>query len=278
MRHFSSLLSLAVLCCACSQPVMQELHETVTIDGDHGKLVGDIDRPEIAGTKAPVTIFYHGLTGFRSEEHINAVCDSIYAKGIAVIRFDFNGHGDSEGKFSDMTLDNEVVDAKAVYDYVASLPWVDTDRIAIAGHSQGGLVSSVVAGDLGASKIRCAVLLAPAPCIHTMAINGRLFGYDTNIENMPDSIAFWDNTYLGKQYMVSARDMDVFERSSHYDGATLVIQGLSDGAELIADSARYPEFIKDCTYVPLEGLTHCFPEDYGTPARLSAEFIAEHLK
>lgn len=272
-----SLILAAMFCISCAGS-LGELHETVTIDGDHGKLIGNIDRPAINGEKAPVLIFYHGLTGHRSEMHINAVCDSVYAAGVAVVRFDFNGHGESEGDFSQMSLDNELAEAKLIYDYVASLPWVDTERICLSGHSQGGLITGVTAGDLGASKVRCAALLAPAACIHTMATEGHMFEYDVNLENMPDSILFWKGLYLGKDYIRSAIEMDVYGRTSAYEGPTLVVQGTNDMPELYRDSKRYPEFVKNCEYVEIEGLTHCFPEDYATPAILTRDFILKNIK
>jgi len=277
MKKVFTILAAALLAFSCTSS-LEELHETVTLDGDHGKIIGQVDRPAIDAAKAPVMIFYHGLTGFRTEQHINAICDSVYNAGVAVVRFDFNGHGESEGLFSAMTLDNEVNEAKIIYEYVASLPWVDTENICIAGHSQGGLVTGVTAGDLGASKVRCAVLLAPAACIHTMASSGHMFGYEATIDDMPDSIVFWKGLYLGKPYMISARDMDVYGRTSNYEGPMSVIQGTNDGAELARDAARYPEFVKNCEFHPLEGLTHCFPEDYATPAILTRDFILEHLK
>ena len=59
-------------------------------------------------------------------------------KGIAVIKFDFDGHGESDGDFSDMNVYSEILDAAKVIDYVRNLDFV-TD-IYIVGHSQGALV------------------------------------------------------------------------------------------------------------------------------------------
>jgi len=279
MKHTTAILSImaaAVLGTACQNTVLPEMHETVTIDGDHGHLIGNIDRPEIHGEKAPVAIIYHGLTGWRDELHNNAVRDSLYAHGVATVCFDFNGHGESEGRFIDMTLDNEIVDAKCIFNYVSSLPWVDTTRIAIMGHSQGGLVTSVVAGDLGFPKVRCAVLLAPAAFIHDIVVKGEFFGrsFDpSSIETLPDSLQLKPGYTIGKEYLISASGLDVYGRCSHYDGPVCVIQGLKDTPALIDGAAKYQQYLKHCEYHTIEGLTHCFPEDRDTPARLTKEFV-----
>ena len=67
------------------------------------------------------------------------------------MKFDFNGHGESEGEFSGMTVPNEIEYAKLVYEYVKSLPFVGD--IALTGHSQGGVVASMTAGDFGADGV-----------------------------------------------------------------------------------------------------------------------------
>ena len=268
------ILSLLLTALVSCQRTLPALHERVTIQGSVGSLVGDVDRPEVSGRKCPVAIILHGLTGQRNEEHLQAVADSLHARGIATVRFDFNGHGESEGDFVNMTLDNEFDDAVAMYEYTASLPWADRKRISLVGHSQGGLEAGIVAGALGKDKIRSLVLLAPAACIHTMAVSGNMFGFRIDQDPLPEYVEFWRGTHLGKAYFRSAIDMDVFGRTSAYDGPVLILQGLADTPALIEDAEKYTEYLKDVRYVQLEGLSHCYPEDLDTPARMAADFIA----
>ena len=257
-------------------PVLPELNYVETIDGSHGKLVGDIQRPMVQARKVPVVIICHGLTGWRSENHNMAVNDSLLAHGYATVRFDFNGHGQSEGKFSDMTIENELEDLHCIYDYVAGLPWVDKKRIAVAGHSQGGFIAGVFAGDMGRKKVKCAVLLAPAACIHVDAVNNIFFDAPASYEDLADSAFYWGR-WFGKDYFRAAREIKVFERTGAYDGPVLIVQGDADMPNLLRDSRLYPNYIKDCKYVELPGLTHCFVENYALPASLSLEFIQQNL-
>lgn len=71
--------------------------------------------------------------------------------GIASIRFDFDGHGRSEGRMQDMTIANELADADAIWEYVHSLPYVTS--VGILGHSQGGVIASMTAGRLAARGV-----------------------------------------------------------------------------------------------------------------------------
>ena len=275
-RTFLACVAAVALVASC-HPALEELHETPVINGAVGSLQGNVDRPAVEGKTCPVAIIAHGLTGHRSEAHLMALADSLFAHGIAVVRFDFNGHGESEGEFVNMTLDNEVQDLMKIYGYVSSLPWVDKGRIALAGHSQGGLVAGVVAGDLGAEKVKCLLLLAPAACIHTMASTGTMFGQPLD-EELPDYIEFWGGSHLGKNYLLSARDMDVFGRTAKYAGPAFVLQGTNDSPELIADAEKYSTQMEKCNYLPLYGLSHCFPEDLAFPAAVGADFIKSNLK
>ena len=253
------------------------LHETVTIEGSVGKLVGEVQRPSVKAGKVPTVIICHGLTGWRSENHLMAVNDSLLAHGYATVRFDFNGHGESEGEFKDMTLGKEIADLGRIYDYVAGLKWVDRRRIAVAGHSQGGFVAGVFAGDKGYPAVKCAVLLAPAACIYTMARDSSFFGLPIDIDNLPESLPFWGGRRLGRDYLLEAYSLNVYERTGAYNGPVLILQGTADDPGLIRDAAEYPKYLRDCKYVELEGLSHCYPENYALPARLTTAFIEEKL-
>ena len=175
------LAVVALMVAACSRPV----GGPVSIDGSVGVLRGVVELPTVSVKgKLPVCIVFHGLTGFRDEAHLVALSDSLRARGVAVVRFNFNGHGDSDGEFINMTLDNEFEDAKAVFGYVESLPWVDTGRIYVAGHSQGGLEAGLLAGELGFPRVARLLLLAPAALIHTNAMAGRMF--ETQFAEIPE--------------------------------------------------------------------------------------------
>ena len=121
--------------------------ETVFIDGDHGRLKALIQKPELQqGEKCPMVIFCHGFSGTKDGPMFELIADTLQAHGIASIRFDFNGHGESEGEFKDMTVPNEIVDARKVVEYVSDLRYVSS--LAIVGHSQGGVVAAMTAGQL----------------------------------------------------------------------------------------------------------------------------------
>ena len=82
--------------------------ERLTIQGDHGKLVADLQTPDVMPKRCPIVILCHGFGGARNNGLFNGIADGLEKLGIATIRFDFNGHGESEGDFQQMTVPNEV--------------------------------------------------------------------------------------------------------------------------------------------------------------------------
>ena len=95
--------------------------ERVIIQGDHGKLVAELQTPDVLPKKCPIVILCHGFTGNRNGGLEVGIAHELEARGIASIRFDFNGHGESEGEFKDMTVPNEIEDAKKVVEYLIKL-------------------------------------------------------------------------------------------------------------------------------------------------------------
>lgn len=124
----------------------------IEIDGALGKLSAILCHPQLQeGETVPLIILMHGFMSNKQDRGMTAIASELQEKRIAYIRFDFNGHGDSESNFQNMTVANEIEDAKKVYEYARSLDFVSD--IALLGHSQGGVVASMVAGKLGAENI-----------------------------------------------------------------------------------------------------------------------------
>lgn len=268
-------LLLSALCCttAFGQSQVQDFE----IQGACGKLVGRISLPQTVSDKYPTAILCHGLTGTMDQQVLVALSDSLLQRGVATVAFDFNGHGKSEGRLVDMSLDNELEDFNKVFDFVMAQSWVDRGNVSIAGHSQGGMICSVAAGEKGCGKIRSVLLLAPAACIHTTMKGGNFFGSTFDPENIPDSLQFWGGPYAGKEYIKSALETDALESISKYQGPVMVIQGSLDAKELIADAKKYPDYAVDCKYEFLDGFGHVFKEDLSVPASSGAEFICSHV-
>ncbi len=114
------------------------------------KIIGTVTLPDGGDQPYPVVLFFTGFTGIRDEVPITGTDEGMFSRtartlaehGIASLRFDFRGFGDSEGQQEDLTLTGEIADARAAIDYLATLPEVDLQRLALIGLSMGGLVAA----------------------------------------------------------------------------------------------------------------------------------------
>jgi uncharacterized OsmC-like protein/alpha/beta superfamily hydrolase len=80
-------------------------------------------------------LFAHCFTGSKDYKGVARVSRALAAEGVAVLRFDFTGLGDSEGDFSDTTFSSNVADLAAAATFLERE--LEAPKILI-GHSLGG--------------------------------------------------------------------------------------------------------------------------------------------
>jgi hypothetical protein len=86
------------------------------------------------------------------------LADHLTRNGIAVLRYDDRGFGESEGTFATATTADFATDALAAARFLRSRPGIDPDAVGIIGHSEGGLVGPAVAAE--SSAVAWIVMLA----------------------------------------------------------------------------------------------------------------------
>ena len=73
------------------------------------------------------------------------IADYLSRNGIAVLRFDDRGVGQSKGKFSKATTYDFADDAEAAFTFLEKQPLIDKNHVGLAGHSEGGIIAPIVA-------------------------------------------------------------------------------------------------------------------------------------
>ena len=87
---------------------------------------------------------FKGDLGYDDSKILYALSHYLNDQGLPTIRFDFDGCGKSDGKFEDMTVYSKILDGIKILDYVRNT--VRAKHIYLVGHSQGGVVASMLAG------------------------------------------------------------------------------------------------------------------------------------
>ncbi|HVR08778.1 MAG TPA: alpha/beta fold hydrolase [Thermoanaerobaculia bacterium] len=119
-------------------------HEKVELVGSLGaRLAGRLDTPE--GAPAGYALFAHCFTCGKDLKAAGGICRELLARGIAVLRFDFTGLGESEGEFADTNFSSNVGDLVAAADFLRR------ERQApalLVGHSLGGTAMLAAAASI----------------------------------------------------------------------------------------------------------------------------------
>ena len=255
--------------------------ESLFIDGDHGRLKAIIQKPELQpGEKCPMVVFCHGFSGRKEGPLFELVADTLQAHGIASIRFDFNGHGESEGEFVDMTVPNEIEDAKKIVEYVRYLSYVSD--LAIVGHSQGGVVASMLAGqlseELGKPAFKAVALMAPAAVLRDDAIRGNTMGKQYDPFNPGEYVELWGGLKLGADYIRTAFSLPIYETAAKYQGSALVIHGNADRVVPYTYGERFHEIWPNSELVIQEYYDHGFTQNMYRTTDIVSEYLIRQLK
>ncbi len=114
------------------------------------ELEGTLTIPETEGPHAAVILVSGSGPQDRNEEIMGhkpflVLADYLTRNGIAVLRYDDRGVGNSGGNFGTSTTLDFAKDADAAVQYLRSRTDIDLESIGIVGHSEGGLIAPIVA-------------------------------------------------------------------------------------------------------------------------------------
>ncbi len=271
-----NIITLVLVCMALIHSVKAQQTEDLTLQGSKGKLAATLQTPKVEkGKKVRMVIICHGFGSNKDRPLLRAIADKLQEAGIASIRFDFNGCGKSEGRFQDMTVLNEIEDTKKVIDYAEKLPWVS--GVSIVGHSQGGVVASMVAGQLKKS-IKSVALCAPAAVLRDDALRGSTQGATYDPHHIPEYVDLPRGLRMGHDYIATAQTLPIYETAKEYKGPALVIHGTWDVVVPYTYGERYHQGYKNSRLILLPKVDHSFTseEAQNKTATEITEFIKKH--
>ena len=216
--------------------------ETPVVFSSQGQQIVGVVHSPVSTQPAPGVVLCHGFTGNKAEAHFlfTKLARRLCGEGIAVLRFDFRGSGDSEGDFRDMTVSGEILDAHAAVEFLADRPEVDRSRIGILGLSLGGCVAACTAGDLSLVK---ATVLWSAVSEPEMQFASRR-GDPTS-----DTVEIPGGHVLGRALFDELPGINPVASISRTKGPVLVVHG-SDDASVDTYAARHY-----CTELKKAGVT-----------------------
>lgn len=247
--------------------------------GSQGDISAALTLPEgfnPIADRCPLVLLMHGFLARKEMYPIPAIARALALEGIASLSFDFNAHGRSQGKFVEMTLSGEIEDARAALEYARTLPFVDS--VALLGHSQGGVVAGMLSGQLWGtdSAPRCLVLMAPAAVLKDDALAGRCMNAKYDPANPPEYVNVLFHR-LGRNFILEAQKLPIFETSSSYGAPVCIIHGKKDKIVPVRYSEKYREGYVDCELHLLEDEGHFLNKNKKEVISLAVSFLKAEL-
>ena len=228
----------------------------ITIERDGLKLHGLLEGTTTLENDR-VAILMHGFKGdlgYNDHKILPVIAHALNQAGVPTLRFDFAGCGKSDGKFEDMTVLSELLDGMKVIDFVRQT--VKAKHIYLFGHSQGGVVASMLAVYYR-DVIEKLVLLAPAATLKDDALVGECQGSHYDPNHIPDFVMV-DGFKVGGDYFRTAQLLPIYETAQHFGGSTLLIHGTADQVVSPEASRKYHVIMPQSILHLIDGEGHMF--------------------
>ncbi|NNF63321.1 MAG: OsmC family protein [Acidimicrobiia bacterium] len=246
--------------------------EAVTFVNDRGhQLAGRLELP-VDGNPVAYALYAHCFTCSKNLRAIGHITRTLAHHGIATLRFDFTGLGESSGDFSQTNFSTTVSDLEAASNFLSE-KYLAPELV--VGHSLGGTAALAVAGSL--ESVRAVVTIgAPADPDH---VKRHLVSDLERIEQAGSA-----NVLLaGREFTITQQFVDDVDR---FDAATavatlgkplLVLHSPIDmtvgveNAATIFEWARHPK-----SFISLDDADHLVMEE--KDARYVAEVVASWVE
>ena len=211
----------------------------ITFENQQQTVVGILTEP-VMPSPYPVVMIFHGFTGQKDEMPVYETDETMFSRtarvlaehGIASLRIDFRGSGDSAGEWPDTTFNGQISDALAAIDYVATLPQIDAEHLGLLGLSQGGLVAaSAAARD---ERVNSVVLWSPVAipyATYSTLLQPDSIHAGLNAEGdapIPVSLPWGTDILLKRPFFEELLIVDPIAEIVHFAEPLLVIVGVQD--------------------------------------------------
>ncbi len=173
--------------------------------------------------KAPCVLMLHGFTGnaYGHKGMNTQIARGLADQGIACVRFDFYGNGESDGEFEDFTFTGLYEDTEDMFAWMSKQSFVDPENLYLSGQSMGGYVAA-----------SCAPRIHPKGLLLLCPGAGMWFGCAQRADAVVDMGQDWVDLEGLKYNMAFNYDMAKhpipFEEAKGYEGPAFIVRASDD--------------------------------------------------
>lgn len=202
----------------------------------------------------PIVILCHGFTSHKNNSKNPPLAKFLAENNIASLRFDFFGHGESDGDFAGITVTEGVDDIMQAINYLKEKGYRKTGLVGNSFGGQCGLVAASKTKDFSALA-----LISPAsdyPEVEKARRSKENFdewrekGFTTHRKSTGEEFrlnySFWQDI---QQYVV-------YDFANKIDTPTLIVHGTDDETVPVEQSRKTCGLIPDCQLIEIDGADH----------------------
>jgi putative redox protein len=233
----------------------------VSFSSDGNTLVGSLEAPE--GTVRCYALFAHCFTCGKDIAAASRIARALTASGIAVLRFDFTGLGNSDGDFANTNFSSNLQDLLAAVAFLRSE--YEAPRLLI-GHSLGGAAVLAMAAEVPEATAVVSIA-APARADHVVS---SFAGSLDEIRAQGQAVV----SLAGREFTIRQQfidDLDDFESRGlgELRKALLVMHSPLDTTVDITEAEKiYREALHPKSFISLDNADHLLSR------REDAEYVA----
>jgi len=239
----------------------------IQFPNDEGKMLAA--RLELPVNQHPhsYALFAHCFTCSKNLSAVRHISTALHQSGVAVLRFDFTGLGESEGDFVDTNFSSNVEDLLAAAKYLAEN--YEAPSLLI-GHSLGGAAVLCAATELSEVKA-VATIGAPFDPEHVSHLLGDSIDEietrglaEVNIGGRPFTVK--------KQFLEDIRSNKISEKIKNLKKALLIMHSPQDRTVNIDNAARlYTTAMHPKSFISLDGADHLLGD------KMDAQYVGESI-
>lgn len=240
------------------------------------RLCGILSTPTQDKTK-PIVILVHGFASNKNTDNYIKLVTFLNENKISSFRFDFFGHGESEGKFENVTVSEAVDDILQSIQFIKSMGF---EKLGLVGGSFGGIASIMASSK--SKDLKFLVLKSPVS------------NYEDKqaVVESPEKLEKWKKEgfsyyekYDGSKLRLSYEFVEDFKNNDGYVAApnikipTLIIHGDVDESVPVEQSMKTAKLIPNCKLILIKGANHRYTEGDHAEQMLKAmqDFIMKNV-
>ena len=229
-------------CLISGQAVAQTREEFRVMSPAGYEIAGDLALPRQAEGPVPAVIL---VSGSGAQDRDAALMENRYSAhrhwrevfteaGVAVLSFDETGTGESGGEWAEMGLYEHAGNVGALADWLRTRPEINPEDIYILGHSEGGLIASLISAEdpdlagliyVAAPGRNMAEILEYQLRLNAQENGGAADEIETVYQALREQ---WTGLITATATLREGMEMDVLGRARRIQSPAIILQGWAD--------------------------------------------------